>query len=227
MGASAGFGRHRPDWLGTSDPCSVAVMPKNETRVRSPASGSATESRAARRACGLARLATRSGHSVVVPRHAVRGRHGAILVMVCLLLGCSSGRAPVDQTALATFQNEICSAVRSLGDNRDDFAVVLGLSSTRDAAFAALGRMKERTQAAVDRFEAAGSWAPGKSVSDTLAANQRELVSILTDLETAARSGDQTKWQAASSRYASWYDASVPILKDATARWIALGVRCT
>lgn len=157
-------------------------------------------------------------------------RVAAAAIVLVIVAGCSSSGVPggtsADQSARANYQAAVCGAVASLAGNQEDFKIFTSDSSTYTAAVAALARVQQRTRAAVDRLDASGSWSPGKSVSQRLESNQQELLSILSDFETVTQTGSLTGWQAAQSRYDSWYSSSVPMLQGVAASLEALGVSC-
>ena len=151
----------------------------------------------------------------------------AATILIVLVAACSAADAPSGSSAdRANYQVAVCGALRSLAGNQEDFKSFLSGSSTYEEAVAALVRVQQRTSAAVDRLEASGSWAPGRASSEQLAANQRELLSILADFESFTQTGIEADWQAARSRYEAWYTAAVPWLKEVRASLAALGVTC-
>jgi hypothetical protein len=156
-------------------------------------------------------------------------RVAAATIVLVIVAGCSSSGVPggtsADQAARANYQAAVCGAIVSLAGNRDDFTTFKS-DSSYEAAVAALARVQQRTRAAVDRLEASGSWSPGKSVSQRLVSNQQELLSILAEFETVTQTGSATAWQAATSRYDSWYSSSVTMLQGVAASLEALGVSC-
>lgn len=155
-------------------------------------------------------------------------RRLVILVIALGLAGCSAGPASTSPTGNAGYQAAVCGAIAGLSDNRSDFQTFVSDTSTLEAGTAALARMKDRTKTAADRLDAAVAWEPGAGVARQLAANQRDLLSILGDFDAAIKSDNvDAAWAAARSRYDAWYKASIPALSTAAAELQGLGVSCT
>lgn len=152
----------------------------------------------------------------------------AILVIALGLVGCSAGPASSTSLDRTGYQTAVCGAIAGLGDNRSDFQIFVSDASTFEAATAALKLMQDRTQTAVDRLDAAVAWVPGTDVARRLAANQRELLSILGDFDAAIKSDNpDAGWAAARSRYEAWYNGSIPALSTAATELQGLSVSCT
>lgn len=149
-----------------------------------------------------------------------------MLIAVAIAACSSSGPGNAQQGDEATYRAAVCGAILGLADNRSDFAVFLN-GDSRDAATAALHRVRDRTKIAADRLEgAAAGWPAGSDVARRLAETQRDLLPILADLNAVTVSGDLSKWTAATRDYRAWYDSTQSVLLGLAPTLTSLGVTC-
>jgi hypothetical protein len=142
-----------------------------------------------------------------------RMRTGMIASVVAAALvagGCSSGGS------------NICSALKGLAGNRDDFQTIL-TSNSRSDALNALDRVSTRTRATIDDLQSIGD--PRlQSTAQRIAEIEEGLLPILDQFRSMS---DESDWAAVTGAYRSWYNASAPQLPALATQLESAGVRCS
>jgi hypothetical protein len=137
-----------------------------------------------------------------------------LMVMVLVVAACS-GSSSGDQSAA------VCTAIKGLNGNHDDFQTMLTASQAKDA-FAAIDRMSERARTTVAALKAVNG-AQIAAEASQLAAVEEGLLPILAQFRATT---DQAGWAAATAAYTSWYNQSLIVIEGVASRLDGLGVHC-
>jgi hypothetical protein len=157
-----------------------------------------------------------------------RGKGLAFVMLIAVVVAAcsSSGQGNANQGDEAMYRAAVCGAILGLADNRSDFSIFL-TGDSRDAAIAALHRVRDRTGSAADRLEAAATgWPPGSEAANRLASTQRDLLPILAELDAVTTTGDLSKWTAATHAYTDWYNSTQTVLQAVAPTLTSLGITC-
>jgi CheY-like chemotaxis protein len=128
---------------------------------------------------------------------------------------------PVTDRATSADGSALCSAVRSLGGNREDFQILMSTSSANDA-YAALDRMSSRTRGAVTALRAVGTGSVGP-VAQELASAEEGLLPILDGFRSMKNEAD---WAALTADYRRWFEVTQSTTSRLGPRLVQLGVVC-
>jgi hypothetical protein len=138
-----------------------------------------------------------------------------------VLLLAASIAACAGPTSDSTAGADLCSAIRGLAANRDDFRVVLTGTAPAEA-YAAIDRMSARVTTSVKALRAIADnrLAP---IANELASIEEGLIPIFGQIRSAT---DEAGWTTFTSAYTAWYQNASGRIPALATRLEQAGVHC-